>query len=118
MTLPIIRSDTYKITFGLKMADGTEYVLRDSDKLYFTVKKSFYNNNVVLQKTYGNGITFNKEKKLYEILLSQDDTNIECSTYVFDIKLVINSSTPRVVKTLIKETLKVDPNVTHKENEK
>jgi len=70
-----------------------------------------------MQKSFGDGITYNVDEKLYNIKINQDDTALVAGgAYVYDIKLVVNGD-PLTVKTLIKDTLNIAINATHKENE-
>ena len=118
MNIDIIRGDTSCITFNIFTDNGKEYVLKENDKLYFTVKKGFQFKNEILQKTYGNGISFNATTKEYEINLSQIDTlKMEQGGYVYDIKIILNFEGEKIVETLTKGLINVGINATHKENE-
>ena len=118
MNLTLIRGDTHDITFKLITEDGSSYQLQGNDNVYFTIKKTFYQKNYCLQKKFGDGISYNASTEEYEIKLDQPCTcNLECGSYVYDIKVVINSITPKIVKTLLKGQVALDTNATHKENE-
>lgn len=118
MDLKLTRGDTHTITFGILMDDGNHYELQEGDKLYFTVKKSFFSKDCVLQKTFGDGITYNAETKEYCIELEQLCTcELDCGQFVYDIEIIINSNDPCIVKTLVKGNLIIDTEVTHKGNE-
>lgn len=119
MDLTLIKGDTHTITFKIKTADDSYFMLQSEDRLYFTVKKNFYTKDVILQKTYKNGITYNAINKEYIIKLNQDCTcDIDCGGYVYDIKIAIaQEDGDFVVKTLVKGSLGFVPNATHKENE-
>lgn len=115
MELTLIRGDTYNLTFSLSLANGNALVLTETDKCYFTVKKEFEHEEFVLQKRHGDGITYNEEKGLYVIRLTQDDTSdLPCDRYKFDIKVKISTN---IVKTLMKGTLVLTNNATHRCNE-
>ena len=119
MDLKLTRGDTHEIAFKLLSEDGANCILEEGDKLYFTVKRTFYCKNCILQKTLGNGISYRSSTNEYVIELEQDCTcGLEFGEYVYDIKVVINSITPKLVKTLIKGSLTFETNVTHKEDEK
>ena len=118
MNLNLIRGDTYTIQFGIKTEDGAGYVLQEGDRLYFTVKKSFNHSDCILQKTFGNGITRNASTGAYEIELEQLCTcEVECGSYVYDIKIVLANNGEQIVKTLTKGELALDNNATHRGNE-
>lgn len=119
MDLKLIRGDTHEITFKLISEDGGNCILQDSDKVYFTVKRNFHGKNCVLQKTLGKGINYRPSTNEYVVRLDQNcSCYLECGQYVYDIKVVINSVNPVLVKTLIKGHLTFDANATHKENER
>ena len=118
MDLQLIRGDTYLLTFSLQDKNGNAYALTDKDKCYFTVKKDFYRAECVLQKQYGDGITYNTETGLYEIRLTQVCTcDLACGNYVYDIKVKIADGERELVKTLVKGNLSIVSNATHKVNE-
>lgn len=118
MDIKIFRGDTNLITFGIKQEDDNDFIMSDQDKLYFTVKKSCLAEECIIQKTWGNGITYNKKTKEYEIMLDQDCTcDLTDRPYCYDIELIVNREQPKVVKTLAKGDFIIDMDVTHKENE-
>lgn len=115
MDLRLIRGDTYTLTFALLDSKGIPFQLAASDRCYFTVKKSFESTDFVLQRTYGNGISYNIITGLYEIEITQDNTSsLTCGCYCFDIKVKINN---QIVKTLVKGNLFLENNATHRGNE-
>lgn len=115
MELKLIRGDTYKLTFSLVTANNQPLLLSDEDKCYFTVKKEFMCEDCVLQKRYRDGISYNPLRELYEIKLNQDDTSdLKCGSYKFDIKVKIGGE---IVKTIVKGTLALVNNATHRCNE-
>lgn len=114
MELNLIRGDTYVLEFSLRDDEGNPYYLGENDKCYFTVKRSEFFENFVLQKTWSDGIVFNSETQTYQISLSQDDTNLAPQEYVYDIKVKIGDD---IVKTLTIDKITIIDNVTHKENE-
>lgn len=115
MELTLIRGDTYNLTFSLSTANDDVLVLSEKDRCYFTVKKEFMCEECVFQKRFGNGISYNTDTSLYEIKLKQDDTcDLKCGSYKFDIKVKIGEE---IVKTVLKGTLKLVNNATHRCNE-
>ena len=118
MEIKLTRGDTRIYTFSILTDDGADYVLSDQDKLYFTVKRSWFDSGCILQKTFGNGITYNAATREYELELTHNCTcDIECRDYVFDIQLMVGSETPAIVNTLCKGTLVLDVEAPHKGNE-
>jgi hypothetical protein len=116
--MDLIRGDTCIITFTITTEDNENYLLKEKDKLYFTVKKSFYKTDCTIQKTFNNGITYNERTKEYEVKLDQDCTcNLKCDDYVYDIKLVVDNYGNPISQTLIKGALRLHANATHKVNE-
>lgn len=118
MELDLIRGDTCWVVFRILDDDGAAYVLKEGDRLYFTVKKYFELREAVLQKTYGDGISYDAGAQEYGIALSQEDTlKMEQGRYVYDIKIIIDLEGEKVVETLTKGFINVGINATHKENE-
>lgn len=118
MDIKITRGDTSLISFRIKTEDGSDFIVSDKDQLFFTAKLNYHTRDCVLQKTYGNGISYNNTTNEYELTLAQDDTSgLECRQYVYDIELISDRETPRLVNTLIKGNLIIDTEVTYKENE-
>lgn len=115
MTLQLIRGDTYELAFTIQTENGVNYVLEAEDSVYFTVKKYDFDKEFIIQKTYGNGISYDEKAGEYVISLTSDDTDILCGTNKFDIKVIIRNS--NVEKTLIIGSIVAINNVTHKENE-
>ena len=110
MNLILTRGDTNYITFRIRTEDNAPVELNSGDQLYFTVKKSFFHKACIIQKTFGNGITYDEETEEYMIELDQPcSCHLECGEYVYDIKIVLNSVEPVVVKTLIKGSFIFSP---------
>ena len=115
MNLNLIRGDTYVLTFTIIDNDGNPYILTENDKCYFTVKKRFECENYIFQKQWLDGISYNATTQKYEIQIAQNDTSdLPISMYVYDIKVKIGTE---IVKTLIKGTINIINNATHRENE-
>lgn len=90
-TLEFTRGDTCRLKF--KRLDRDKQVIEHiPNKLYFTVKKNHLSNDVVFQKTLGNGITYDDTDKYYHIKINPDDTNgLPYYKYVFDIEVITDS---------------------------
>lgn len=117
--IEITRGDTERISFNIKKKDGSDYVMQDNDKLYFTMKKDCRLGACCLQKTFNNGITHNQnaEKKYTVRLESEDTTPLEFSEYKFDIQIIWNNDNKYDTKTLYKGIIKITEEVTHNNNE-
>lgn len=121
----LTRGDSLVLEFTLVDENNEEYRVSENDKLYFTVKEDYTLTEVVLQKTYGNGIRWNNSTDVYEIELEAEDTNeLPFCRLVYDIELIIGVpldeeglEIKRYTKTLIKGVLELTEEVTHKENE-
>ena len=115
MELTLIRGDTYKLVFSLFDANKKPIVLSSEDKCYFTVKKDFSHEDCVFQKRNGDGISYSPQTGLYTISLTQDDTcDLHCGSYRYDIKVKLGEE---IVKTLLRGTLALTTNATHRCNE-
>ena len=118
MDIVLTRGDTRVYTFTIVTEDGVKYVLGEKDKLYFTIKKRWFDKGCVLQKTFGNGITYDEDKQVYVLEFTHNCTcDIDCIDYVWDIELFIGNEEPPFVATLAKGKFVVDFEATHKENE-
>ena len=115
MELTLIRGDTHTLTFSLSDANGASIVLSSHDNCYFTVKKEFVCEECVFQKRLGDGIEYSEETGLYTIKLRQEDTcDLDSGSYKFDIKVRLGEE---VVKTILRGTLVLTLNATHRCNE-
>ncbi len=111
--LSMTRGDSEKIKFCRKNDLG-EIILEKVDKVYFTVKKNSYISKFVFQKTLEDGITFDNEG-YYHIEIKPNDTeDLEFRDYLFDIEIMIGEN---YKKTISKGTLRIEEEITHKENE-
>lgn len=116
--ITIIRGDTTEIGFTVAYEDGSPYTLTAEDKLYFTVKKNWYTEQFVVQKTIGNGIEFNEYTGEYVVTLTDLCTcGMECRDYVYDIESIINYNGKPITTTLAKGKLVLDTEATYRSNE-
>lgn len=93
---------------------NNEAVKEKADKVYFSVKCNYKDDEVVFQKTLDNGITFNEETGVYTIELLPNDTNELCfGDYDYDIEIIRNGK----VDTPLMGVFKIGKEVTHKCNE-
>ena len=106
-----IRGDTRRYKFQRLNADGTPITIRP-DKIYFTVKKSYSDNVVMLQKTIDD-MTIDDDGT-YHFTVEPDDTNnLQYMTYVFDIEVI----TDGVKTTIAKGGFTIQEEVTWAEDE-
>jgi hypothetical protein len=108
------RGDTKIFKFNLKDKNGEELSLSNTDKLFFTVKKSTKTDIVIFQKTLGNGIEYQSDN-YYHVTINSDDTaELPYGTYMYDIEL---KTATGIVKTLILGTITLTDEVTWKGDE-
>lgn len=92
------RGDTQILKFKIVDNEGNECKASDTDKLYFTVKKSSVSKKIAFQKTLKNGIEYKDDGYYYVTINSEDTANLSYATYGFDIQIKTDSG---VVKTLL-----------------
>ena len=51
----MIRGDTIRLDIEITTADGNPYILKDGDKLLFTVKKNVFDKDIIIQKKITSG---------------------------------------------------------------
>lgn len=84
----ITRGDIGSFTLKVKQSDNTYYQFKTSDKVYFTVKKSYSDSDYIIRKI----ITFPSVTDTCEISLVASDTNFGrliggSRKYVYDISI-------------------------------
>lgn len=84
--ISIVRGDTLKLTLtDIRLSDGTEYVLSDTDVVYLDVKKYATDETPVIRKSatkadyIDGGLPF--------VFLPADTVNLSVSEYFFDVRL-------------------------------
>lgn len=81
------RGDLFMYPFAMEMEDGTVYT-GQLDSIYFTVKKSFFDGEVVFQKRLSNGTIEDNGDGTYLIRIEPEDTqNLNFGIYDFDIQV-------------------------------
>lgn len=84
-----IRGDTQVFSLNITDGDGLPYELQPTDKLVFTVKKSIYNDDIVLQKIIDKSMILN---------IAHDDTaTLPFGEYVYDVQLTQGSIVTTVI---------------------
>lgn len=87
--ITIVRGDTLKLTLtDIRLSDGTEYVLNDTDVVYLDVKKYTADKTPVIRKTAvkenytDGGLPF--------VFLPADTVNLGIGEYYFDVRLFVD----------------------------
>lgn len=83
-------SKAYKFQRKYKDANGVIHpITQIADKVFFTVKKSYRNQEFLLQKRLSD-MTFD-ENAFYHFMINPEDTNnIDFGTYVYDVEVITN----------------------------
>lgn len=88
--IAIVRGDTLRLVVSdIKMLDGTEYVLSDTDVVYLDVKKYATDKTPVIRKSatkedyIDGGLPF--------VFLPADTVNLSIGEYHFDVRLFIDN---------------------------
>ena len=84
--ITIVRGDTLKLTLtGIKLSDGTDYVLSDTDTVYLDVKKYATDKTAIIHKSatkadyIDGGLPF--------VFLPADTVGLSIGEYFFDARL-------------------------------
>ena len=88
--ISIVRGDTLKLTLtDVRLSDGTEYVLSDTDVVYLDVKKYVTDKTPVIRKSatkedyIDGGLPF--------VFLPADTVNLPIGEYYFDVRLFVDN---------------------------
>ena len=95
-TIRFVKGDTATVRFNYE-----NFIPEEGDKVFLTVKKSCFDKNCALEKSYpGNGIEWDDETNTFIVtFLPQDTQDLQTHwEYGFDIQYVFNQ-TPCVIKT-------------------
>lgn len=92
-------------------SNGNVLELSVSDQIYFTMKNP--NNQAVVKKKIGNGITLGEDGYYHITLEAVDTQDLPVQSYSYDIELDLNL-TQLFVKTLIEGTITLEQDVTTK----
>ena len=103
------RGDTYKFKFQ-RLDNNNEPIITKSEKMWFTVKESYYTDEIIIQKTLDRGITYSDEDGYYHVTIEHEDTKeLSFGNYVCDIQ-VENAG---VIKTIYKDNFTITGEVTY-----
>ena len=87
--ITLVRGDTLKLTLkDIKLSDGTDYVLSDSDIVYLDIKKYATDKTAIIRKSatkadyVGGGLPF--------VFYPSDTVNLPVKEYYFDVRLFVD----------------------------
>ena len=84
------RGDTFSFTVELLTNDGLPYELKENDRLVFTVKKTFMQSNILIQKVINSSM---------EVTIEHEDTaDLPYGKYVYDVQLTNELGTKTVIE--------------------
>lgn len=113
-TIRITKGDTAYISLEIKIQNRDVYKLSGSDKVYFTVKRSPYDDDFLFQKILDSN-SYVDDEKLFIHIEPSDTKNLCYGKYLFDVQLVVDESD---VYTVIPPSLfEIMPEVTFPLNE-
>ena len=87
--IALVRGDTLKLTLtDIRLSDGTEYVLSDTDIVYLDVKKYATEKTAVFRKS----VTAEEyvDGALPITILPEDTVDLPCGDYYFDVRLFMD----------------------------
>ena len=87
--IALVRGDTLKLTLtDIKLSDGTEYVLSDTDIVYLDVKKYATDKTAIIHKSATKADYVDGD--LPFVFLPADTVNLPISDYYFDVRLFVD----------------------------
>ena len=87
--ITLVRGDTLKLTLtDIKLSDGTEYVLSDTDIVYLEVKKYATDKTAIIHKSATKGDYV--DGGLPFVFLPADTVNLPIGEYWFDVRLYVD----------------------------
>ena len=112
MVIEMARGDLFSTSFGVYI-NGVRST-EEMDNVYFTVKKSHYNHDPLLQKRMNDGGIVSDNQGCYTLTIQPEDTdNLDFGEYEFDIEIVKLPS----IKRTFTGVLRLTDEVTHRNNE-
>lgn len=107
------RGDTCPLSMTLTDSDGNILIPTLGDEIYFTVKKSYRSQDIILQKKYSNN-DFEVVDGVIKFVLSHSDTaSLAYGTYNYDIQF----KSDEYVKTILKGNITLTEEATWINNE-
>lgn len=90
--MKIIRGDTKKLRFKRVRKPDETVITEVPDKMYFTVKYSYDDEEAIFQKTLENGIRYNEDDNYYYMTIKPQDTDgLPYAQLVYDIEIIVGS---------------------------
>ena len=87
--ITLIRGDTLKLTLkDIKLSDGTDYVLSDTDIVYLDVKKYATDKTAIIRKSATKADYI--DGGLQFIFLPADTVDLSIAEYWFDVRLFVD----------------------------
>ena len=87
--ITLVRGDTLKLTLtDIRLSDGTDYVLSDSDIVYLDVKKYATDETPVIRKSVTKADYI--DGGLQFVFLPADTVNLSIGEYYFDVRLFVD----------------------------
>lgn len=87
--IAIVRGDTLRLVVSdIKMSDGTDYVLADTDVLYLDIKKYADSKNPVIRKSATNADYV--DNCIQFVFYPADTANLPIGEYYFDARLFMD----------------------------
>ena len=87
--ITIVRGDTLKLTLtDIKLSNGTDYVLNDTDIVYLDVKKYATDKTPVIRKSATKADYI--DGGLQFVFYPSDTVNLSVSEYFFDVRLFVD----------------------------
>ena len=87
--ITMVRGDTLKLTLtDIKLSDGTEYVLSDSDIVYLDVKKYATDKTAIIRKSVTKADYI--DGGLQFVFLPADTVGLPIGEYWFDVRLYVD----------------------------
>ena len=88
--ITIVRGDTLKLTLtDIKLSDGTEYVLSDTDIVYLDVKKYATDKTAIIRKSATKADYI--DVGLPFVFLPADTADLPIGEYWFDVRLYVDN---------------------------
>lgn len=108
--LEMVRGDT--LSFGIEIIDDSGHLV-EADTIYFSCKKTPYDEEYLFQKTLNDGISVSQTKpNTYVVRVAPEDTeNADLGLYSYDLELGLNGD----IFTILVGTLKIISDITRGE---
>lgn len=88
--ITMVRGDTLQLYISsIKMTDGSDYILKDTDIIYLDVKRTAADKTA----TFSKSVTAEKyvDGRLPIVILPEDTADLTCGDYVYDVRLYMDN---------------------------